>query len=249
MSRTGTMSLYVALKELGYACYHMVKCSLDNSNNSLGNWNQAIEAKYHGKGRAFQGSADFDRMLWRYDAVTDIPCILFAEELIDAYPNAQIILTNRNIDTWAISVERSFMSILTMKRWKLLERLDTVWTRPYIKLLTSALDIWTDGNWKDRSRLMASFKDHYEHVREAAQARGRPVLEYRVHEGWGPLCKFLGKEQPDRPFPKVNQGDWTAQYHVVVFWWVFLTKVWWVLVSFGLSLVVVLVAWWVRSSE
>ncbi|KAM4059021.1 hypothetical protein HRG_008108 [Hirsutella rhossiliensis] len=36
---------------------------------------------------------DFDRILWNYDAVTDDPCCLFIEELIDAYPEAKVILT------------------------------------------------------------------------------------------------------------------------------------------------------------
>ncbi|PYI07077.1 NAD dependent epimerase/dehydratase [Aspergillus sclerotiicarbonarius CBS 121057] len=220
MSRTGTMSLYTALKELGYTCYHMAECSLDNSNNSLANWNQAIEAKFHGKGRVYKGSTDFDKMLWRYDAVTDIPCILFAEELMDAYPDAQIILTNRDVETWVPSMERSFISILGMKRWRILERLDNVWTRPYFQLLTSVLHIWTNGNWYDHNHLMKSFEAHYAHVREAARARGRPVLEYRVQEGWGPLCRFLEKEQPGHPFPRVNGGDWIAQYHIVVSWFV-----------------------------
>ena len=26
-------------------------------------------------------------------------------------------------------------------------------------------------------------------------------------EGWGPLCKFLGKEVPDEPFPFVNETE------------------------------------------
>ena len=27
---------------------------------------------------------------------------------------------------------------------------------------------------------------------------------YNVKEGWKPLCKFLGKEIPDKPFPHEN---------------------------------------------
>ena len=30
------------------------------------------------------------------------------------------------------------------------------------------------------------------------------LLEWRVGDGWEPLCKFLGKEIPDEPFPHVN---------------------------------------------
>ena len=27
---------------------------------------------------------------------------------------------------------------------------------------------------------------------------------YRINEGWGPLCEFLNVENPEIPFPKVN---------------------------------------------
>jgi len=30
------------------------------------------------------------------------------------------------------------------------------------------------------------------------------LLEYRVSEGWEPLCAFLRKKIPDAPFPRMN---------------------------------------------
>lgn len=62
-------ALYVALKELGYTCYHMAECNLDQQNNSLSLWNRAIDAIFNGIGRKFAG-ADFDQMLWRYDVTS-----------------------------------------------------------------------------------------------------------------------------------------------------------------------------------
>ena len=63
---TERKALYVALKELGYTCYHMAECILDQHNDSLVLWNRAIDAKFNGNGRKLSG-ADFDQMLWRYD--------------------------------------------------------------------------------------------------------------------------------------------------------------------------------------
>lgn len=36
------------------------------------------------------------------------------------------------------------------------------------------------------------------------------LLEWKVQDGWEPLCKFLGKDIPDEPFPHVNTktGGW-----------------------------------------
>jgi hypothetical protein len=31
------------------------------------------------------------------------------------------------------------------------------------------------------------------------------LLVFDVHEGWKPLCDFLGKEVPDVPFPHLNE--------------------------------------------
>jgi hypothetical protein len=33
------------------------------------------------------------------------------------------------------------------------------------------------------------------------------LLDYRVQEGWEPLCRFLDVKVPDEPFPRVNLGD------------------------------------------
>ncbi|KAL4862402.1 hypothetical protein BDV12DRAFT_178872 [Aspergillus spectabilis] len=217
MSRTGTMSIYAALKQLSYNCYHMSECCLDSANSSLVLWNRAIEAKYYGKGTKFVGK-DFDQMLWRYDAITDIPCILFVEELMDAYPDAQIVLNTRSRERWLPSMEHSFYTILSWRSWKALELLDPAFTRPYIPLLKSALSIWTGGDWKNRDRLIAGFDNHYNHVRAMARARGREVLEFRVQDGWTPLAKFLGKDIPESPFPHVNEKGFVVELHRGIFW-------------------------------
>ncbi|KAM5442258.1 hypothetical protein MferCBS31731_002632 [Microsporum ferrugineum] len=60
-------------------------------------WLKAVRAKYDGIGEPFKG-ADFDQLLWNYDAVSDDPCCLFVEELVAAYPDAKVILTTRPSD-------------------------------------------------------------------------------------------------------------------------------------------------------
>ena len=62
-------------------------------------WMEALEAKYDGKGKPY-GRAEFDKLLGHCQGVSDMPAILFAEELIAAYPEAKVILTHRIFDTW-----------------------------------------------------------------------------------------------------------------------------------------------------
>jgi hypothetical protein len=49
------------------------------------------------------------------------------------------------------------------------------------------------------------FAQHYERVRRTVQADR--LLDYRVQEGWEPLCRFLDVKVPDEPFPRLNVGD------------------------------------------
>jgi hypothetical protein len=49
------------------------------------------------------------------------------------------------------------------------------------------------------------FEEHYARVRRIVPADR--LLVYRVQEGWEPLCRFLGADVPDEPFPRVNVGD------------------------------------------
>ena len=59
----------------------------------------SLEAKYDGKGKPY-GRVEFDKLLGHCQAVSDIPALCFAEELIAAYPEAKVILTVRDVDSW-----------------------------------------------------------------------------------------------------------------------------------------------------
>ena len=61
LSRTGTMSLFNALKELGYTPYHMA-VAMDSPKSSLGLWTEALQAKFEGKGKPYTRE-DWDQLL------------------------------------------------------------------------------------------------------------------------------------------------------------------------------------------
>lgn len=88
-----------ALKLLGInQLYHGWQTIFDNARDNK-YWLEAIEAKFDGKGKPY-GRAEFDRLLGHCQGVSDLPAILFAKELIEAYPEAKVILTHRNFETW-----------------------------------------------------------------------------------------------------------------------------------------------------
>jgi Sulfotransferase domain len=61
LSRTGTSSMRVALWELGYEAYHSWSLFENPPDSIL--WQEAMKAKFEGKGRLYQ-KADFDSILF-----------------------------------------------------------------------------------------------------------------------------------------------------------------------------------------
>lgn len=63
-------------------------------------------------------------------------------------------------------------------------------------------------------RIRDTYRSHYAEVRAAAKAG--QILEYRLGDGWGPLCEFLGKPVPDVPFPhKNNRAEFREKVRAV----------------------------------
>ncbi len=62
-------------------------------------WYEAHRNKFENGGKPF-GRDEFDKLLGHCQAVADHPCCVFAEELIQAYPEAKVILTTRPDNDW-----------------------------------------------------------------------------------------------------------------------------------------------------
>jgi len=77
-SKTGTKTMAEALTVLGYNVYD----SLENGHYLYREWNKVF----------WEGATpdDFRRMYEGVDAVTDLPCFLFWEQLHEAFPDAKV---------------------------------------------------------------------------------------------------------------------------------------------------------------
>ena len=103
MPRTGTVSMQAALDILGCGpAYHGYTAL--HELDKLPEWIAALRAKYHNDGKPFTRQ-DWDHLLGKYGAVTGSPIVCFAEELINAYPEAKVVLVERDIDSWYQSFE------------------------------------------------------------------------------------------------------------------------------------------------
>ena len=69
-------------------------------------WQEALDAKYYGSCEPF-GPREYNKLLGNYNVSSNFPGTLVAEDLIKAYPNAKVILTTRDVDSWLVSMKNS----------------------------------------------------------------------------------------------------------------------------------------------
>ena len=196
--RTGTMSTYTALNQLGFPCYHMIEVLENKANKShLDFWWKVANTPagtQHNWEEVFAG----------YTAAVDNPACCVWRELMAAYPDAKVLLTlhPKGPDAWYESTIDTIY--FTENRWqfKVLE-ITTPFGRKFGQL--SRRLIWQRshrGTMDDRARAIAHYKQHIEEVKAAVPADR--LLIFSVDQGWEPLCRFLGVPVPAGDFPNVN---------------------------------------------
>jgi len=188
--RTGTMSLKVALEQLGYGpCYHMVE--LFEHPEHVEQWEAAVRGE----------PVDWEEMFAGYLATVDWPGAAFYKELMEAHPEARVLLSVRDPHRWYESTKNTIYATVNPSP----EMIAAVGPAPR---LNNEL-IWkrTFGeNFEDRQHAIEVFERHNEEVKEHVPAD--QLLVYEVKEGWEPLCDFLGIETPKgKPFPHLNDTD------------------------------------------
>lgn len=205
VSRTGTVSMQAALETLGCKPTYHGYTLLDNPAH-VPLWTAAFEAKYYHRGDPFTRQ-DWDRLLGTYSAVTEIPSMCFAEELIDAYPEAKVVLVQRDLDTWYESFQGP-TDLYYHPFTRLVKFLDPQLFGPLSRMLSYIYEdrngFYRAGNKRELQRNAKTvYRDHYEWVRKVCPPER--LLNFELKEGWGPLCAFLGKEEPGVPFPMLNE--------------------------------------------
>ncbi|KAH9897114.1 P-loop containing nucleoside triphosphate hydrolase protein [Xylariomycetidae sp. FL2044] len=200
--RTGTASMRAAMKHLGYVdTYHMMNCSIENPPDAL-LWMDALRAKYDGVGKPFT-RADWDKLLGSSQAVCDWPACAFAKELIEAYPEAKVVLTGRDVDSWHASTMRTVYWRATDPELRALSHFSWA-ARMYYPMLRKFFDTFFEGDFPNRGK--AVFTRHYAEVKKMVPPER--LLEFRVQDGWAPLCAFLGEPVPKgTKFPNVNDNS------------------------------------------
>jgi len=189
--RTGTASLQRALEILGFGpCYHMFEIRKQPWRAPA--WRHAVR----------DGTADWDATFAGYHSTVDWPACRFYKQLAEAYPEARVILTTRDAEGWHRSCMSTIYAVAQAMPWAL--RAVPVARHVRAMLFETIWDGTFDGRFDDAAHAQAIFEAHNDEVqRTIAPER---LLVFEVEQGWQPLCRFLGVEVPDEPFPRLNEG-------------------------------------------
>ncbi|GAB3132456.1 sulfotransferase family protein [Microbispora hainanensis] len=204
LPRTGTTSVKVALERLGFGpCYHTFEVLLRPE--LAGRWLPLCSVG---------AAADWERVFEGFRSCVDWPASFFWRELAQAYPEAKVVLTVRDPQSWYSSF-RVLGSLSPREPLREDEAPESI--RPVVAAMTSLRPLferirgsvfgesWEPGHSPDEQRAVAAYHRHVAAVLAAVPAER--LLVFDVREGWGPLCAFLGVAAPPGvPFPHLNDA-------------------------------------------
>jgi hypothetical protein len=137
-------------------------------------------------------------------ATADFPGHLFIEDLVEMYPDIKVVLNVRKngAEDWAASMSST---IAPFMGWQY--RTACYWSQP---------DYWhyqCEVEWQRFVQEKFGVKNfwsaelyekHNQWVLDVCQKRGKKVLVWEPSMGWGSLCEFLGKKEPESGIPRTN---------------------------------------------
>ena len=197
MPRTGTLTQAEALEILGVTpCFHWIDVLAD-LDGQVPQWDGALD-----------GSVDPAQILDGYRSTVDWPGGFFYKQLLEAHPDAKVLLSVRDPERWEPSFRET---IVDMCHGESLIRLlssarahvDPSWDR-YLRFVDRMFwgehGTFPDGHTPEA--LIEAFNAHNAEV-ERTVPPGQ-LLVWEVTDGWEPLCDFLGVDVPDQPLPHAN---------------------------------------------
>ena len=196
--RTGTLSTFTALNELGFPCYHMIEVLKNEENKSHLDFWRTVANSQPGT------QHDWNQVFSKYTAALDNPACCVWKELLAAYPGVKVVLTlhPKGAEAWYESTIDTIYFTEKMWQFKVLE-----WFTPFGRKFgdMSRKLIWQHSHkdtMPDRDKAVAHYHQHIEDVK--ATVPPEQLLIFSADQGWEPLCKFLGVPVPESKFPNVN---------------------------------------------
>lgn len=186
LGRNATFTMKFALEKLGFGpCHHMVEVFAD-ARRQVPLWIEAAG-----------GNPDWDAIFDGFRASSDYPSASFWRELADYYPEAKVVLTTRDPDSWFESVSATIFSPGMQ---------DSLKGSPVEVMMNGAVfGPFGGGDITDRAFMTDWYAQRNQLVIDTIAPER--LLVFQPKDGWEPLCEFLGVDVPDLPFPRVNSRD------------------------------------------
>ncbi len=187
LGRTGTLSLKTALEMLGFGpCHHMMEVFAD-ADRQIPLWNRVADGE----------AVDWEEIFGDFLAAVDWPSCHYYAELAERYPEAKVVLSLRDPESWYKSMTETLIPTMA----KLREASPNASENPY-RFTDTIVAKGTFDHDFSKENAIAAFERHNAEV----QRRIPPerLLVFRAADGWEPLCDFLGVPVPAEPFPRVN---------------------------------------------
>lgn len=182
--RTGTLSTKVALDRLGFGpCYHMSEVFFAHPEHRH-LWTAAARGE----------PVDWDALFAGYRSAVDWPACAFWPELCAAYPDAKVLLTARDPESWYDSYASTIAGGVPADA----PGGDGIDAMVHAVLVERSFG----GRAGPQEHLVDRYRRHVAEVTSTVPADR--LLVWSVADGWDPLCRFLGVPVPDDPFPRVN---------------------------------------------
>lgn len=186
LGRNATFSTKFALEHLGFGpCHHMAEVFAD-ARRQVPLWLEVVA-----------GKPDWDEVYRGFRSTTDYPGCSYWRELAGHYPDAKVVLTVRDPDSWFESVSETIFSEAMQGGLR---------GTPAGAMMHGAIFAhFQGGDITDR----AFMTDWYVRRNQAVVDALPPerLLVFHPRDGWEPLCAFLGVAVPPERFPRVNSRD------------------------------------------
>ena len=188
IGKTGTKSITKALRQLGFTVFDWEEQIFD----FLDDWFDVFK----------NGSKpDVKRIYQNADAVVDIPGAFFWEEILEAFPDCKVILSERDEDSWVKSVANQIKTIEAVKS-RTMSILSPTMRKMYYIVDSYIAAIVGTRNTKSTYVFRKRYRIHNHRIKSIVSPD--KLLVYNVQQGWKPLCDFLGCEVPTVAFPHEN---------------------------------------------